>query len=84
MSGLTREEAYASVQGAAMRCWHGGDDFADELLKEAVVAPNVTREKLLELMDPASYLTHVHEIYARCGIKIKKPKPAKAPAKKKR
>lgn len=73
--GLTREDAYASVQSAAMRCWNGGDDFAGELLLEPAVSRHYTREKLLALMDPKSYLAHVDQIFARCGLKVKKPKP---------
>lgn len=70
--GLTREDAYAAVQAAAMRSWHGGDDFAGELLKEKPVAQKFTRDTLLPLMNPDSYLDHVPAIFARCGIKVGK------------
>src|SRR5690606_5037453 len=68
--GLTREDAYASVQSAAMRSWHGGDDFAAELLKEAPVAKKYDRASLTAIMDPTSYLAHVEAIFARCGLKV--------------
>ncbi|MBI1291290.1 adenylosuccinate lyase [bacterium] len=79
--GLTREDAYAAVQGAAMRCWHGGDDFAGELLKEAAVLSRFDREKLIASMDPKSYLAHVPAIFARCGITVKAPASPKSKAK---
>lgn len=71
--GLTREDAYAAVQGAAMRTWHGGEDFAAELMKESAVAKHFSRESLLASMDPTSYLAHVPAIYARCGIRVTPP-----------
>jgi adenylosuccinate lyase len=80
--GLTREDAYAAVQGAAMRSWHGGEDFAGELLKEAPVSARFDRERLVAAMDPNSYLDHVVAIFARCGIKVQdKRKAPSAPNK---
>jgi len=76
--GLTREDSYAAVQGAAMRSWNGGEDFAGELLKEKSVLARFDRDKLLAAMDPESYLAHVPAIYARCGIKVTAPAPRKA------
>ncbi len=73
--GLTREEAYAAVQNAAMRCWHGEREFVDELLDEPTVANLYERESLLEIMNPVAYLDHVEAIYKRCGLKPpKRPK----------
>jgi adenylosuccinate lyase len=76
--GMTREDAYRCVQAAAMRCWHDGDPFVDELLKEDVVARKYDRARLLAMMDPQSYLAHVDAIYARCGIKLPAAKAARA------
>ncbi|HNM45707.1 MAG TPA: adenylosuccinate lyase [Candidatus Sumerlaeota bacterium] len=73
-SGMTREDAYAAVQGAAMRSWHDGDSFADELMKEASVRAATTRVELDAMMNPREFLTHVPEIFARCGIKLAKQK----------
>ncbi|CAN5258859.1 adenylosuccinate lyase [soil metagenome] len=69
--GLSREAAYESVQGAAMRSWHGGGDFAEELLREKEVAKRYDRAALEAIMDPQSYLAYVPQIFARCGIKLK-------------
>ncbi|MDK2971142.1 MAG: adenylosuccinate lyase [Candidatus Sumerlaeota bacterium] len=68
--GLTREDAYAAVQGAAMRTWHGGEDFAGELLKEAAVAERLTREDLEKAFDVQPYLGQVKAIFRRCGIEL--------------
>ncbi len=78
--GLAREDAYAAVQAAAMRCWHGGDEFLDELLKEEVVSDRYTREDLASFMDPESYLQHVDAIFKRCGV----PAPSRRGGGKKR
>ena len=66
--GLTREDAYAAVQAAAMRTWNGGDDFADELLREDAVSKKLDRSTLLRSFDVLPYLAHVPAIYERCGI----------------
>lgn len=68
--GLTREDAYAAVQSAAMRCWHGGEDFAGELLKEEAVANRFDRAALETTFDVQPYLNEVTAIFARCGIKL--------------
>ena len=67
---LTREDAYAIVQGAAMRCWHGERTFAEELLDEPAVSKRFTAEELKRTMNPESYLAHVEKIYKRCGVKL--------------
>jgi adenylosuccinate lyase len=66
--GLTREDAYAAVQAAAMRTWHGERLFVDELLEEQAVAGKFDRERLLGWFDPESYLGEVDAIFARCGL----------------
>jgi adenylosuccinate lyase len=71
-AGLTREDAYASVQAAAMRTLGGGDDYATELLREPAVSKRFDLAKLRAIMDPMSYLDYVPEIFARCGIPIGK------------
>lgn len=68
--GLTREDAYAAVQTAAMRTWHGGKDFIDELLGEEIVASKVTRGDLEKAFGWMPYLKEVKKIFARCGIEV--------------
>lgn len=68
--GLTREEAYAAVQSAAMRTWHGERDFADELLEEKLIADRFTRQDLEAAFDVEPYLKEVTGIFRRCGIEL--------------
>lgn len=64
-AGLSREEAYALVQDAAMRCWAGEGDFLDLLCATPGVTDRVPREELAKLFDPRLFLTHVDEIFER-------------------
>jgi adenylosuccinate lyase len=69
-SGMTREDAYAAVQAAAMRVWDGGGDFATEILKVPEVRKSLGRERLTEIMSPMNYLKYVPELYKRCGVRL--------------
>ena len=63
--GLTREDAYAVVQKAAMRTWKGGGHFLDLLMEEDKVREKFSREKLAAAFDPRPYLAYVDTIYGR-------------------
>ncbi len=58
-SGMSRDDAYRVVQGAAQRAWDTGVPFR-ELLAE--VAPQLDLEAVL---DPGAYLVHVEEVLER-------------------
>jgi adenylosuccinate lyase len=60
-SGLTREDAYAVVQRAAMKTWEGGEPFRETLLAEGAL----DAAKLDELMNPARYLVHAGAVFKR-------------------
>ncbi len=64
-AGASREEAYALVQAAAMRCWAGEGDFLDLIAATPEVAARISREDLAEFFDPKRFLTQVDAIYAR-------------------
>ncbi|HEX9776149.1 MAG TPA: adenylosuccinate lyase [Actinomycetota bacterium] len=64
-AGLTREDAYAAVQAAAMKTWEGGPPFKETLLAEPGVGDKVKPELLDEIMDPAAYLRHTGVIFER-------------------
>jgi adenylosuccinate lyase len=64
-AGLSREEAYALVQDAAMRCWAGEGDFLDLLCATPGVTGRVPREELAKLFEPRLFLSHVDEIFER-------------------
>jgi adenylosuccinate lyase len=64
-AGLSREEAYALVQDAAMRCWAGEGDFLDLLCATPGVTDRIPREELAKLFEPRLFLSHVDEIFER-------------------
>ncbi|MBQ7262506.1 MAG: adenylosuccinate lyase [Synergistaceae bacterium] len=63
--GLSREEAYAVVQDAAMRTARGDGTFADLLLADPRIRAVTEPERIRSLFDDAWYLRHVDEIFAR-------------------
>ena len=64
-AGISREDAYALVQSAAMRCWQGEGDFLDLLGANPEVAARIPRPELAAYFDPQQFLTHVDEIFER-------------------
>ncbi|MEQ8821609.1 MAG: adenylosuccinate lyase [Sumerlaeia bacterium] len=69
-SGVSREDAYAAVQAAAMRTWHDGDPFLDELLKEEAVSGRFSRTQLSDWFTIDEYLIEIPAIFARCGLTV--------------
>jgi adenylosuccinate lyase len=69
-SGMTRDDAYRLVQGAAQEAWDQGTPFRD-LLGEAIAAypgreaEELARVDLDAVLDPDAYLAHVPEVIAR-------------------
>jgi len=65
-AGMTREDAYASVQRAAMKTWEQGPPFRETLLEEdAVRDAGVDGALLDKIMDPHRYLVHADAIFKR-------------------
>ena len=65
-AGMTREDAYASVQAAAMKTWEAGTAFRQTLLEEdAVRKAGVDGGQLDKIMDPQRYLVHADAIFKR-------------------
>jgi adenylosuccinate lyase len=64
-AGMTREEAYAAVQSAAMQTWETGTPFAETLLAHDTVRAVIDRAGLDALMDPCRYLEHLDTVFAR-------------------
>jgi adenylosuccinate lyase len=65
-SGLSREDAYELVQGAAMRTWETGMPFRETLLaraKEAAI--DVDEARLDELMRPERYVARLGGMWER-------------------
>ncbi|WP_149537475.1 adenylosuccinate lyase [Siccirubricoccus phaeus] len=69
-AGISREEAYAAVQEAAMATWTalgrpGARGFAENLLDNPAVAARFDAGSLARVMDPARDFAQVDTIFAR-------------------
>jgi adenylosuccinate lyase len=63
--GVSREAAYAAVQGAAMKVWRGEGEFRPLLLADPAVASRLTSQELETAFDLEYHLKHVDTIFAR-------------------
>ena len=63
--GMSREDAYAVVQGHAMEAWRGGPDLKARLASDPAVSRVLSPEKLLACFDPAHFTRHVNRIFER-------------------
>src|SRR6201996_8142474 len=63
--GVSREDAYAAVQGNAMKVWRGEGAFIDFLKADPDVRPRLTDAELADLFDPAWHFKHVGTIFDR-------------------
>jgi adenylosuccinate lyase len=65
-AGMSREDAYAAVQSAAMRTWEEpATTFRDELLRNAQVSKLISPAKFDALMDYSAFLIHIEAIFSR-------------------
>jgi len=63
--GMSREDAYATVQRHAMTVWEGNGYFQDLLKKDPQVTLLIPEPELIELFDLGYHLKHVDTIFAR-------------------
>ncbi|HTI66205.1 MAG TPA: adenylosuccinate lyase [Caulobacteraceae bacterium] len=63
--GMSREAAYAAVQGHAMKVWRGEGNFLDFLKADPEVKAHMTDSELESLFDLAYHFKHVDTIFAR-------------------
>jgi adenylosuccinate lyase len=63
--GMSRESAYAAVQGNAMKVWRGEGRFLDLLEAEPEVSKHMSRDELEALFDLGYHTKHVDTIFAR-------------------
>ncbi|UCD37705.1 MAG: adenylosuccinate lyase [Fidelibacterota bacterium] len=66
--GITREEAYAIVQGHAMNVWEGRGDFREQLKADPEVTALLTNEELDACFEMESLREKVDLIFARLGL----------------
>ena len=64
-AGVSREDAYAAVQRAAMRTWDEGGRFRAQLEAEPAIAQHLSAATLDDLFDPTGHLRHVDLIFER-------------------
>jgi len=65
-AGLSREDAYATVQTAAMKIWTGqATSFRDELLKNPQVREKLGEAEVDSCFDIAYHIKHVETIFRR-------------------
>ena len=65
-AGASREAAYDLVQRASLEAWRSGTHLRELVAADA--ANPLSAEELEAAFDPAWYLRHVDEIYARNGL----------------
>ncbi len=63
--GVSREDAYALVQGNAMKAWNEGADFRECLLADASVGKHLSPGEIEECFDLQYYLRHVDTVFQR-------------------
>ncbi len=63
--GVSREDAYAAVQGNAMKVWRGEGLFLDFLKADPVVSKAMTDAELEDLFDNGYHFKHVDTIFDR-------------------
>lgn len=66
--GASREAAYDHVQVLSMASLESGTDFAVLCRKDDVISSALSVEALASCFTFAPDLSHVHEIYERCGL----------------
>jgi adenylosuccinate lyase len=64
-AGMSREDAYRTVQRNAMRVWEGGGDFQALLAADPEVARQLKPEALAALFDLGYHTKHVEAIFRR-------------------
>jgi adenylosuccinate lyase len=63
--GLSRDDAYAIVQGLAMRAWKGEGTFVELVKADPAVAARLDPGMLGACFDPGYFVRHTSEIFQR-------------------
>ena len=67
-AGLSREEAYDTVQPRAMQAWQERRSFREIVEADPAITEHLSPEQIVEAFDPAYHLRRVDEIFARVGL----------------
>jgi adenylosuccinate lyase len=63
--GVSREDAYRTVQGHAMRAWKEGLNLRDLVLQDAEITERVPRQQIERAFDLGRQLRNIDKIFAR-------------------
>ncbi len=75
-AGMSREDAYAKVQAAAMAVWEHGGSFREQLEQNPEIAAATPPAQLDEIFDADRQLVHVETIFERVfGRESESPSP---------
>ncbi|TCT21112.1 adenylosuccinate lyase [Melghiribacillus thermohalophilus] len=66
--GLTREEAYDTVQPLAMKAWETQVSFKELVEKEEKITSHLSQEEIDDCFNYEYHLKHVDRIFARFGL----------------
>jgi len=66
--GMSREDAYKTVQTASMETWAGKGSLMDTL-KETEAGKLISDSEFSELFDINYYLRNIDSVYKKCGLK---------------
>lgn len=66
--GLSREQAYDTVQPRAMQAWEEQRSFKDIVLSTPAIMDVLSKEEIEDCFDPAWHLKHVDTIFERLGL----------------
>jgi adenylosuccinate lyase len=67
--GLSREEAYATVQSCAHTAWNTSTgDFHALIAENSTVTAHLSTEEIEACFDPQQHLKHMDTIYQRLNI----------------
>ncbi len=63
--GVSREEAYAWTQAAAMKVWDEGGDYQELIQKDADISSHLSQEEIARVFDLKHYLRNVDKVFER-------------------
>lgn len=66
--GLSREDAYSTVQGLAMRVWDGEGSLHKLACMDPVITEKLSDEELGRLFDLDRYLVNIGHVYSKIGL----------------
>lgn len=66
--GLSREQAYDTVQPKAMQAWEEQRSFREIVENDPAIREHLTLEEIADCFDPSWHLKHVDTIFERLGL----------------